>query len=107
MPLLPCRFHVRGEPISVLPPVPIAVIGLPKLAGIGWPDSLFNSGLGSNRSIWLGPPSIKSQMTDFAFTGKCVFFGVSAPSANMLPSAMAPSPLPAREKNSRRFETFQ
>ena len=46
--------------------VPMAVIGLPNDAGIGWPFMRVNSGLGSNRSRWLGPPSMNSQMTDFA-----------------------------------------
>ena len=46
--------------------VPIAVMTLQKDAGMGWPASFCNSGFGSNRSTWLGPPSIKSQITDLA-----------------------------------------
>ncbi len=38
-----------------LPASPIAVMTLPKLAGIGLPASLLSSGLGSKRSMWLGP----------------------------------------------------
>src|SRR5262249_3961729 len=62
-------FHARLEGISVFDAVPIAVIGRPKDSGMGWPASLSSSGLGSNVSRWLGPPSMKSQITDFARGG--------------------------------------
>src|SRR2546430_2735479 len=70
MPLLPCCLKVRFDGISELEAVPIAVIGRPNDSGIGWPASLSSSGLGSKRSRWLGPPSMKSQMTDLAFGAK-------------------------------------
>ena len=38
---------------------------------------LSSSGLGSNRSTALGPPSMNSQMTDLAFAAKCGGFGAS------------------------------
>ena len=44
---------------------------LPKLSGIRCPASLLSTGLGSNVSIWLGPPAIIRKMTDFALAGKC------------------------------------
>ena len=53
----------------VLPTVPIEVNGRPNDSGIGLPASLSSAGLGSNRSIWLGPPSMNSQITDLAFGG--------------------------------------
>ena len=62
--------NLRCDGISVLLAVPIAVITLPKDAGIGWPASLSSSGFGSNRSMWLGPPSMNSQIT--AFGGRLV-----------------------------------
>ncbi len=66
-PLSPCCANLRREAINVLPAVPMAVIGRPNDAGIGSPSISASFGLGSNRSIWLGPPSMNSQMTDFAF----------------------------------------
>ena len=70
-PLCPYCLNVRCVGISVLLLVPIAVITLPKDGGKGWPASRFSSGLGSNKSMWLGPPSMNSQMTDLALGGKC------------------------------------
>ena len=55
-----------GLPISVLFAVPIAVIGRPKLAGMGCPAISFNLGLGSNRSMWLGAPSMNRKITRLA-----------------------------------------
>ena len=40
------------------------------------PLRFFSSGLGSNRSIWLGPPCWNKQITDFAFAFGAVSFGV-------------------------------
>src|SRR5207247_9164128 len=67
----PCCLNERLVGIKALLAVPIAVITLPKDSGIGWPASLSRAGFGSNRSRWLGPPSMNSQMTDFARVGKC------------------------------------
>ena len=53
--------------MMVLPTVPMDVSGRPNDSGIGLPASLSSAGLGSNRSMWLGPPSMNSQMTDLAF----------------------------------------
>src|SRR5690348_14204604 len=66
MPLCPYCFQVRCDGIKVLDAVPIAVITFPKDSGTGCPASRVNSGLGSKISRWLGPPSINSQITDFA-----------------------------------------
>src|SRR5947209_2480800 len=73
MPLLPYCLKVRFDRIRELEAVPMAVMGRPKDEGMGWPLSLSSSGLGSKRSMWLGPPSMKSQMTDLALGGKCGF----------------------------------
>src|SRR6185369_5810998 len=75
MPLCPYCLKVRLEPSRVLLLVPMAVIGLPKEAGIGWPLNSVNLGFGSKMSMWLGPPSMKSQITDLAFGSWCGFFG--------------------------------
>src|SRR5262249_25597780 len=104
IPLWPYCLKLRLEPSSVLLAVPIAVIGLPKDAGMGWPFISVSLGLGSNRSMWLGPPSMNSQITDLAFGSWCGFFGARgsatpdvaayASCCNMLASAMPASPLP-------------
>src|SRR5437870_13381406 len=77
MPLWPYCFQVRCEGIRVFEAVPMAVTTRPKEAGIGWPASLSRVGFGSNKSTWLGPPSIKSQMIDFALGVWCGGFGAS------------------------------
>ncbi len=68
--------------------------------------------LGSNRSRWLGPPSMKRKMTFFARGAKCDVRAASgerasadsaaASRASRLPRASAPKPAPARSKKSRR-----
>src|SRR5450432_592932 len=67
MPLWPYCLKVRFDGMRVLLLVPMAVMGLPNDAGMGWPASSSSFGLGSNRSTWLGPPSMNSHITDFAF----------------------------------------
>ena len=75
-PLCPYCFHFRREAIRVLSPVPRDVCaGLPMESGTGWPSSLVSVGFGSNRSTWLGPPSMKRKITDLAVGGWCGFFG--------------------------------
>src|SRR6267143_427644 len=92
MPLLPYCLKLRFDGINELEAVPMAVIGRPNDSGIGWPASLSSSGLGSKRSMWLGPPSIKSQMTDLAFGAKCGFFGANGSNAAVdSPRASTPS----------------
>src|SRR5206468_11239240 len=81
IPLCPCCAHLRWDGMIALLLVPIAVITRPNEAGIGFPASLSSSGLGSNRSTWLGPPSIKSQITDLAVGLKCGGFGFSGSTA--------------------------
>src|SRR5437667_9002126 len=77
MPLWPYCLNVRLEPSSVLLDVPMAVIGFPNDAGIGCPLISVSLGLGSNRSTWLGPPSMNSQITDLALGSWCGFLGAS------------------------------
>src|SRR5215471_6294372 len=103
MPLCPYCFHVRDEGISVFDAVPIAVTTLPNDAGIGCPASFSNSGLGSKRSRWLGPPSMNSQITDFAVGAWCGFFAASGSApCSIEENASAPSPPQDRIRNSRR-----
>src|SRR3954471_16382370 len=85
----PCCFHSRLQPRIGEPYSPIAVMTLAKLSGIGLPASLFTIGLGSNKSIWLGPPSMKRKMTLFALAGKRAGRGDNGESAGA-PSAEAP-----------------
>src|SRR5688500_8597567 len=67
----PCCLNVRLHASkSVYAVRPIAVTGRTKLSGSGLPAILLSAGLGSNKSMWLGPPSRKHQMTDFAFGAK-------------------------------------
>src|SRR5688572_13289264 len=111
MPLSPCCFHCRFDGRIVFPAVPIAVMILPKDSGMGCPARLSSAGFGSNRSIWLGPPSMKRKMTDFAvglWCGCFAFNGLTV-AACSTPSrfsndarAIAPRPLPALARKSRR-----
>src|SRR5258706_2483097 len=115
LPLCPCCLKVRSDGMMALLPVPIAVVTLPNDAGIGLPASASSAGFGSNVSTWLGPPSMNSQMTDFAVGAKCgglarkgssVFPATAlcnSPSlSSIAPRARAPSPLPALNRKSRR-----
>src|SRR4051812_38549515 len=76
-----------------------------------FPAKRSNSGLGSNDSRWLTPPRMKSQITLFAFGGKCgkPFGGDHGSSARAMPSraSIAPSarpvkPIPMSARNVRR-----
>ena len=69
MPLRPYCLNVRLLGMSVLFEVPMAVMGRPNDEGMGCPARSSSLGLGSNRSMWLGPPSMDSQMMDFALGG--------------------------------------
>ena len=88
MPLWPYFVNVRGLAST-------AAFGLVNASrrffvmdsGKGLPLHFCNSGLGSNKSIWLGPPSMKRKMTFFAFGAKCGLFGASG-----LFSTTAPRP---------------
>src|SRR5262249_55510187 len=67
------------------------------------PCNLVSCGLGSNRSTWLGPPSMKTQMTLFAVA--CRPGGGALPrdsSSRRADRAKRPRPLPARARKSRR-----
>src|SRR3954454_25031766 len=109
----PCRANVRLLSSKFVYAVrPIAATGRAKLPGKGLPPRRFNVGFGSNRSMWLGPPSRKHQMTDFAFDAKCgertvlVRFVPEAPPtasrASNDASASEPNPPPALARKSRR-----
>src|SRR5260370_9154153 len=117
-PLCPYWFQVRLDAIKRLSPVPREVWeGLPIESGIGFPSSLVSAGLGSNKSTWLGPPSMKSQITAFAVGGLCGAFGAKGSTTKPRPARPSPasrsasatpaSPLPARVKNSRPVTTVQ
>src|SRR4029078_4427216 len=69
--------------------LPIAVSGRGKLPGNGFPASLFSVGLGSKRSMLLGAPARKHQMTDLAFAGSGGAFGANG----LAPIAAAASAL--------------
>ena len=81
----------------------IKVTGRPYDSGMGCPAYFSSAGLGSNVSMWLGPPFMKHQMTDLAVGLWCGFLAASGPppaaakslSPNSEVSAKAPSPLPA------------
>ncbi len=63
IPARPWRAQVRREARRGAPYSPIAVTTRPKLGGSGCPARRLSSGLGSKRSMWLGPPSMKRKMT--------------------------------------------
>ena len=76
MPLWPYGWNVRGLAST-------AAFGLVKArrrslvisGGSGLPCHFWSSGLGSKRSIWLGPPSMNMKMTFLALGAKCGFRG--------------------------------
>src|SRR6185295_334040 len=72
-PDLPYCLNLNGDFISG-PGLPLNVSILIRL-----PSFLSSWGLGSNRSTPLGAPSMNSQITAFAFAGKCVGFGAKGP----------------------------
>src|SRR4051794_39786152 len=67
-------------------------------------------GLGSNVSMWLGPPSMNRQMQAFALAAWCAGFGESGPAAVLKPpsahsselNAAVPSDRPRPYRKSRR-----
>src|SRR5262245_26256172 len=65
-PLCPYCLKVRFDAITPFIAVPIAVVLGRMDSGRGCPSSSTSFGFGSKRSMWLGPPSMKSQITDFA-----------------------------------------
>ena len=107
-PLSPWRAHFRWDGISVLCAVPgMAVSGLPNDSGMGWPAYFSSAGLGSKVSMWLGPPSMKHQMTDLAvglWWGSLEASGsrAAALSAPRAARAIDPRPPAAWERNALR-----
>ena len=97
---------MRWEPVAL-------VTGKSNEGGVTCPTSFSSSGLGSKRSMWLGPPSMNSQITDFARGGWCGGLAArvlrrAARAAGSAPASVrswtranAPSPLPDRQRNSR------
>ena len=68
--------------------------------GSGLPCHFCSSGLGSNRSIWLGPPSMNRKMTFFALGAKCGFLGASGFGASAPCSKSASAIVPSRRRHS-------
>src|SRR6266446_9654067 len=83
----------------------------PNSFGRGCPSSSLRSGLGSNVSMWLGPPDMKRKITDRALTGSGGNFGASGSgvaarsdsSCSSDASARPPKPQKASRMNSRRL----
>src|SRR5713101_1359183 len=116
MPHWPCRENVHGEESRGVSLAVNWLITLPKLSGSFWPSYFFRAGLGSNVSMWLGPPTMNRKITDLAFGAK--FGGLAASGFTLIaalagfpnsdgllssdPSAIAPKPCPARARMSRR-----
>ena len=72
MPLWPYGWNVRGlASTAAFGLVNASRRSLVMDGGSGLPLHFCSSGLGSNRSIWLGPPSMNMKMTFFALGGKC------------------------------------
>ena len=76
-PLFPCRLNVRvlGRTVSV--PWVNWLTGLSIESGRGLPAHLARSGLGSNRSTGLGPPTMNRKMTRLAVGAKSGSFGAN------------------------------
>ena len=60
-PQSPAGRNLNGEPSKL--PWALSLTRSVNDAGIGWPSRRFSSGLGSSRSMWLGPPCWKSWIT--------------------------------------------
>src|SRR5215831_14073433 len=108
----PCLENLRVLARSGVSPLVNWLTGLPKLSGSGLPCHLARSGFGSNRSTWLGPPTMNVKITDLALASWCGFLAASGlPVTFSLPypsrassqeSASDPKPPPARTRKSRR-----
>ena len=116
----PHFLKTRREP-SKVPKLRALSTGSFSLNGIGWPCRLTSSGLGSNKSTWLGPPYMNKKITFRAFAGKCGGLGASgeggaaavfsdAPArplkkpscASIAVKAVPTNPPPACQRNPRR-----
>src|SRR5262249_47491335 len=89
-PPLPCCCHFRLHANSGEPNSPIAVMILPTDGGSGLPAISLTLGLGSNVSMWLGPPSMNRKMHAFALAGTCGPRGPSGRAAGRGTPATAP-----------------
>src|ERR1700722_771665 len=70
MPACPYCLNVRLLGIIPFLDVPGMAVNFGRIdSGKGCPASSTSFGFGSNRSTWLGPPSMNSQMMDFAVGG--------------------------------------
>ena len=113
VPLCPCGVKTRGlASTAALGLVKARRRSLVSSGGSGLPCHFWSSGLGSKRSIWLGPPSMNMKMTFLALGAKCGLRGASGfcstaaarPSrSSICASAMVPMPPAHSRKNSRRL----
>ena len=65
-PARPYFLKVRLVPSSLASALTNWYFASPNSFGRGWPSSLFNSGLGSKVSTWLGPPAVNKKITALA-----------------------------------------
>src|SRR5580658_3527935 len=78
MPLSPWRSNARGLAHTfAVGLINASFKSLVSDSGSGRPSHFFISGFGSNKSSWLGPPSIKSKIMFFALAGKLGGFGAN------------------------------
>src|SRR4051794_32965595 len=111
-PDLPCFLNVRELASSGVSPLVNWLMARPWLSGRGLPCHFFRAGLGSNRSMGLGPPTMNRKMTRLAVGSWCGFRGASglaegfeaarASCASSQDRARPPQPPPARQRKSRR-----
>ena len=122
MPHWPCGENGRGLPISTALSFWMKAkrTSLVSDSGIFWPFSSLSLGFGSNRSIWLGPPSMKKKMQALARGAKCggtaglaagalaiADSAARSPSArNSDARASVPMPLAAVARKSRRVKSM-
>src|SRR3989442_13125119 len=75
-PLCPYCLNVRLDGMSPFFDVPGMAVNFGRIdSGMGWPAISCSFGLGSNRSAWLGPPSMKSQITELGGGAWCGCLG--------------------------------
>src|SRR5436190_13508329 len=108
MPLWPYLLNLRLEPSSRALGRTNWYFASPNSSGFFSPLSWLSSGLGSNVSMWLGPPAMNRKMTDLAFASLGDDLAASGfPAAPQVWShndanASEPKPQKASRKNSRR-----
>src|SRR5260370_5144506 len=91
IPHAPCLEKTRGVAMILAIFLKLSVSEPCIDSGTDWPFHFFKAGLFSNRSSWLGPPDMNSQMTLLALGAKCG--GLGARGFSSIADSARPPPL--------------